>query len=195
MSDQRTSPVGAPKGVVRVAQVGDAGALSAIYAPYVAQTAASFELDPPSADEMAARVRRVGATFPWLVYESDGEVLGYAYASQHKERAAYAWSVDTTVYVAQGEHRRGLGRILYARLLSILTRQGFHQAYGGITLPNAASVGLHEACGYRPIGVYHQVGYKLGAWRDVGWWGRPLATPTGEPSPPLPFVPEMIARI
>lgn len=181
-------------GLVRVANRDDAGALRAIYAPYVIDTAISFEVEPPSEGEMAARVERVGATLPWLVYEFGGDVLGYAYASHHKERAAYAWSVDTAIYIAQGSHRRGLGRLLYGKLLTILTRQGFHTAFGGITLPNPGSVGLHEACGYRPIGVYPEVGYKLGAWRDVGWWGRPLTAPVGEPAPPLPFAPQMAAE-
>jgi phosphinothricin acetyltransferase len=110
-------------------------------------------------------------------------VAGFAYASRHSDRAAYAWSINTSVYVADGHRRRGVGRRLYDALLAAVTRQGFHVAHAGITLPNPASVGLHEALGFRPVGVYPSVGYKLGAWRDVGWWRRELRPCVGEPGP------------
>lgn len=177
---------------IRVATAADAAALQAIYAPYVAETVTSFETEPPSAEEMAARVARIGAVYPWLVYERDGAVQGYAYAGRHSERAAYDWSVDTTVYVARDAHRRGVGRALYQSLLRVLDAQGFHCAYGGITLPNESSVGLHEALGYRPIGVWREVGFKFGAWRDVGWWGLALNAPDPAPKPPRRFAPEML---
>lgn len=172
---------------IRVARDGDAAALQAIYAPYVIGTSISFELDPPAQEQMSERRRLISAMFPWLVYEEDGVVLGYAYASAHAERAAYLWAADTSVYVAQGAHRRGIGGSLYRRLLVILNLQGFHTAFGGITLPNAASVGLHEACGYSPVGVYREVGFKHGAWHDVGWWGLRLNPPATDPPPPVPF--------
>jgi len=177
----------APDNAVRIATPQDAAAFAAIYAPYVMDTAITFEVEPPDAAEVAARLSRVSAFHPWLAYELDGEVLGYAYGGPFKERAAYRWSVETTVYVDRNAHRRGVGRALYGRLLAILALQGHHGAYGGITVPNDASIGLHEAFGFRPIGVYREVGFKLGAWRDVGFWGLQLSVPTSEPSPPIPF--------
>jgi len=172
---------------VRPASPGDAAAVAAIYAPFVTDTAISFEADPPDAAEMAVRLAAILRRLPWLVYERDGEVLGYAYASAHRERPAYRWSVDTAVYVAAGAHRQGVGRSLYAVLLEVLRLQGFHNAYGGVTLPNPGSVGLHEAMGFVAIGVYRRVGFKLGAWRDVGWWGLSLGPRPDDPAPPADF--------
>ena len=185
---------GAPNGRVRIAEPKDAGAVSEIYAVYVAETVISFELEPPSETQMAERMARLASRFPWLVYEEAGEVLGYAYASPHRERAAYGWSADATVYVARRGARRGIGRSLYQLLAPILDLQGFHSVFGGITLPNAASVGLHEACGYRPIGVYPEVGFKFGAWHDVGWWGLRLNAAAPDPSPPLAFTEDIFDR-
>jgi phosphinothricin acetyltransferase len=171
--------------MIRLATPGDGPALAAIYAPIVAGTATSFEMEPPSADEMASRVAKTLAYAPWLVLESDGAVQAYAYASRHRERAAYQWSVDVSVYVGEGGRRRGAGRRLYTSLLALLRLQGFYTAHAGITLPNAGSVGLHEAMGFVPIGVYRSVGYKHGRWHDVGWWQLPLRERTGDPAPPL----------
>jgi phosphinothricin acetyltransferase len=112
-------------------------------------------------------------------------VVGYAYASRHRVRAAYRWSVDVAVYIAPSHHRMGIGRAVYTSLFSILAAQGFFNAYAGVTLPNPASVGLHEAMGFTPVGVYRHVGYKLGAWHDVGWWQRPLREPRDAPELPL----------
>jgi len=176
---------------IRIATVADAGAVQAIYAPYVTETVISFEAEPPSEPQMAERIVRIGAMFPWLVHDEGGEVTGYAYAGPHAERAAYRWSADVTVYVARTAQRRGIGRGLYERLEAILRLQGFHAAFAGVTLPNDASVGLHEARGYRPIGVYRQVGYKLGAWHDVGWWGLQLSPAAPDPAPPRPFSEEI----
>ena len=166
----------------------DAAACAAIYAPHVRDGWISFEEVPPSAEEMAGRMRRVAATHPWLVDERDGEVVGYAYASPHRERAAYRWAVDVAVYVHPGRHRGGVGRGLYAVLLGALRAQGFRTACAGIALPNDASVGLHEALGFAPVGVYRAIGFKAGAWRDVGWWQLDLApgsdAPPAEPAPP-----------
>jgi len=164
----------------------DGAALARIYEPYVRETVISFEVEPPSADEMARRVGHVLSHYPYLLCELDGEPVGFAYGGQHRSRAAYRWSVDVSVYVAPDRHRQGVGRELYAQLLSILARQGFHQAFAGITLPNDNSVGLHEAMGFTPVGVYAEVGYKFGAWRDVGWWRRPLAAVCA-PAEPIPF--------
>ncbi|MGD9695375.1 MAG: arsinothricin resistance N-acetyltransferase ArsN1 family B [Thermoleophilia bacterium] len=165
----------------------DARACAAIYAPYVRETPISFEEVAPTADEMAARMRRVIETHPWLVCERGGVVVGYAYASEHRARAAYRWSAEVAIYIHRDHHRQGVGRALYAELLERLRAQGFRAAFGGITLPNAGSVALHEAMGFRPIGVYRAIGWKAGAWHDVGWWQLDLL-PAG-PEPPLPLRP------
>ena len=156
--------------IIREASDGDAEQIAAIYAPYVRHTAISFEVVPPTTAEMAERIRGLTAAYPWLVCSDGRAVLGYAYASRHRERAAYGWSVDVSVYVRGDAHRRGIGRALYSALLRIVAAQGFYNAYGGITLPNPSSVGLHESMGFTPVGVYRAVGFKLGAWHDVGWW-------------------------
>lgn len=165
--------------------VGDAAACAAIYAPYVTDTVISLEEVAPDAREMAARIQATSRTHPWLIAELDGVVAGYAYASRHRERGAYRWAADVTVYVGPDHHRRGVGRALYETLLRLLTDQGFCTACAGITLPNPASVGLHESCGFRPVGVYRAIGWKLGAWRDVGWWQCDLAVPGDDPPAPL----------
>jgi phosphinothricin acetyltransferase len=171
---------------IRLATVADAEQVQAIYAPYC-RTPISFETEPPGVEEMRGRLAKVLAQYPWLVCEQDGEVLGYVYAGQHRERASYRWSVDTTVYVRQGRQRRGVGRALYTALLAVLPLQGYVNAYDGVTLPNPASVGLHEAVGFRPVGVYQQVGFKCGKWHDVAWYQRPLQSRPDEPSPPTPL--------
>jgi phosphinothricin acetyltransferase len=174
---------------LRVATPEDAEALAAIYDPVVADTAISFELEPPGPDEMRRRIVATLARLPWLVsVDAQGCVDGYAYASRHRERAAYQWAVDVSAYVREDARGRGLGKCLYERLLAELAALGYFQACAGIALPNAASVALHEAVGFRPVGVYPQIGFKLGRWRDVGWWVRPLqaaGTPRGG-APPEP---------
>lgn len=169
---------------IRLAGDRDAEAVQRIYAPFVLHTAVSFELAPPGVEEMRARIAKTLPRYPWLVLEEGGEVIGYVYASAHRERPAYVWSVDTTVYVDAAHRRRGVGRALYASLFEVLRLQGFHNAFAGIALPNPGSVGLHEALGFQPIGVYRAVGYKLGRWHDVGWWQRPLREPDAEPEAP-----------
>jgi phosphinothricin acetyltransferase len=153
----------------------DAAACAAIYEPFVTRSYISFEDVAPTAEELRLRIERVTERFPWLVAEDGGAVLGYAYACAHRERAAYRWAADVAVYIAEGSHRRGIGRALYGHLLELLARQGVQVACGGVTLPNDASVALHEACGFEPVGIYHRIGWKLGAWRDVGWWQLELA--------------------
>lgn len=179
--------------MIRCARPDDASAIAEIYAPYVAETAISLEMTAPTAEQMGQRMANLTPVYPWLVYD-DGEsgMKGYAYAGPHSERAGYLWSANATVYVARGCHRQGIGRALYERLLSILRRQGFHAVFGGITLPNAASVGLHEFCGFSPAGVYRQAGFKLGAWWDVGWWGCVLDEASTEPTPPRAFSVELL---
>lgn len=169
--------------IIRLATADDAEQIQAIYVPNVLYTAISFELEPPTVDEMRQRIVKTVQHWPWLVCEHHGEALGYAYASEHRTRPAYHWSVDVSVYVHAQVHRSGVGRALYSSLFKLLTLQGFYNAYAGITLPNPGSVGLHEALGFRPIGVYRAVGYKLGAWHDVGWWELTLRARTVPPEP------------
>lgn len=156
--------------IIRTVEDRDIERIAAIYAPYVTGSAISFEIAPPDADTMAQRIGKILAVWPWLVYEREGEVLGYAYGSEHRTRAAYRWDVDVSAYVHPQAHRQGVGRALYTALFDILRLQGFYNAMAGIALPNPASVGLHEAMGFRPVGVYPKAGYKLGRWHDVGWW-------------------------
>ncbi len=160
----------------------DADAIRAIYAPIVMSTPTSFEVEVPSAAEIA---RRIGKSHVWLVAEDDDAVVtGYAYATKHRERPAYQWSVDVSVYVGEGFRARGLGTLLYRELFRLLREKGYVNAYAGIVLPNDASVRLHESLGFGRVGVYRNVGYKLGAWRDVGWWHLALALPPPVPPPP-----------
>jgi phosphinothricin acetyltransferase len=165
----------------------DAAACAAIYAPHVESGATSFEEEPPGADRFAERIARLGATYPWLVAERNGEVVGYAYACPHRSRPAYRWATEVSVYVAAGQARRGCGRALYLELIERLRRQRFHVACAGITLPNEASVALHESLGFVPVGIYRRIGWKDDAWHDVGWWQLELQPPTdGQPAEPLP---------
>lgn len=165
----------------------DAAAVADIYGPAVLSSLASFEEDPPTTDEMAQRMRTTVERTPWLVAEDRGEVLGYAYAGPHHPRAGYRWSVNISVYVAPGHAGRGIGRGLYDELVGILRRQGFVNAYAGITLPNPASVRLHEAIGMRRIGLFAGVGFKHGAWHDVAWYHLRLTEPEGRPAEPIPL--------
>lgn len=173
-------------GRIRLAVAGDGPALAAIYAPAVARPT-SFELQAPDGAEMARRVEKVTSRTPWLVCEVDGEVAGYAYAGPHRDRPAYQWSVEVSAYVSGDRQRQGIGRALYESLFAALALQGFRNAYAGITLPNPASVGLHTALGFTPVGVYRGVGYKAGMWHDVIWLERPLAGRTADPPPPRPL--------
>jgi L-amino acid N-acyltransferase YncA len=171
---------------IRLAGEDDAGAVAAIYGPFCASTTVSFEYAAPPTDEIADRIRVITAQFPWLVLEDDGVVAGYAYASRHRDRAAYGWSVDTAVYVSPTYRRRGVGQALYTTLFELLRLQGYFKGYAGITLPNSASVRLHEALGFRLVGVYLGVGYKHGAWHDVAWYQVALQPERLNPDPPLP---------
>jgi L-amino acid N-acyltransferase YncA len=168
--------------LIRMATVNDAAAVAEIYRPIVESTAISFETVAPDADEIRQRIQNILDSHPWLVCERDGVVVGYAYASKHRSRAAYQWSVDTSVYVDDRFRRQGIGHGLYLSLLAILREQGYANAFAGIALPSPASVALHERVGFTPIGVYRRVGYKLGAWHDVGWWQRPLERADQPPS-------------
>lgn len=155
---------------IRLAREADAEAVAAIYRPFVESTPVSFEIEPPDRHEIARRIAATLPCYPWLVCDVGGEVAGYAYAGRHAARAAYRWSVDVSVYIAEAHRRRGVGHGLYRSLLAILAAQGYATAYAGVTLPNPASVGLHESMGFTPVGVYARAGYKQDGWYDVGWW-------------------------
>lgn len=147
----------------------DARPILEIYAPYVSDSATSFELVPPDLVEMERRIEAGRDQYPWLVFEQDRQVIGYAYGSAHRTRAAYRWSVEVSVYVHPRAQRSGVGRALYAGLFDLLRRQGYVNAYAGITLPNPASVSLHESFGFVPVGVFERIGFKFGRWHDVVW--------------------------
>ena len=173
---------------IRPATESDGAAIAAIYAPVVETSATSFEFDPPTAAEMAGRVGTTLERYPWLVCERDGEVIGYAYATRHRDRAAYQWSAETSVYIRPDAHRTGVGRALYGALLPMMAAQGLRNAFAGATLPNPGSVALHEAVGFRLVGVFRNIGYKLGAWHDVGWWQLALRPDAADaPAPITPF--------
>jgi L-amino acid N-acyltransferase YncA len=172
---------------LRMAQPGDVARICEIYAPFCRETAVSFEAVPPDENTMRERVESVTERYPWLVAEGgDGSVFGYAYATRHRDRAAYRWSVDFAVYLAPAAKRKGIGTLLYSALIGICKDLGYHRAFAGITLPNEASVGLHEKLGFQLVGVYRRVGFKLGRWHDVGWWALDLAADGCEPGEPLP---------
>ncbi len=167
--------------VLRMATSDDAASILVIYAPIVRETPISFELEPPAEREMRRRVADVLTLAPWIVCEADGAFAGYAYASRFRDRAAYRWSVETTVYVDPRFHRRGVAGALYGALFQCLRLQGFRTAVAGITLPNEPSVRAHESAGFRPAGAVHRVGFKLGSWWDVGFWDMDLTPPGGNP--------------
>jgi L-amino acid N-acyltransferase YncA len=163
----------------------DAAACAEIYASHVESSAVSFEERAPDAEEMAARIEHYAAGYAWLVAERDGEVAGYAYATAFNERPAYRWSTSVSVYIAEEARGQGIGRALYEALFDRLRERGFRMACAGITLPNEASVGLHEHLGFELVGVNREIGWKQGAWRDVGWYQLEL-TPAPDGPPPEP---------
>jgi L-amino acid N-acyltransferase YncA len=171
-----------PAPVVRDATSDDAAACAAIYAPYVTDTTVTFEGEPPTAEQMAGRIRAAQSGHAWVVLENDGVVLGYAYGVPYKQRAAYRWTCEVSVYLAQDSAGRGWGRALYEALFERLAGRGYRRAIAGLTQPNEASVGLHRALGFEPIGVQRRIGWKHGAWRDVAWVQRDLGSEDGPPS-------------
>ena len=179
-------PDRSPRRLVRPATREDAAACAAIYAPYVETTAISFELEPPSAQEMAARIESSLESHAWFVLEQDGRVAGYAYGAPMHKRAAYRWSCEVSVYVEQGQRGGGVGRALYEALFARLAERGYTQAIAGMTLPNAASDALHRSMGFETVGVYRRIGFKLGSWHDVEWLQRSLLAgePPGAPAEP-----------
>lgn len=177
--------MGVPAARVRPAGPPDARGILSIYAPVVRDTVASFETEVPDLAEMQRRIVATTSSLPWLVAEEDGSVVGYAYAGPHRERSAYRWSVEVSVYVAASQRGRGVGRAVYEPLLDTLRELGYVSAFAGIALPNPASVALHRALGFRRVGTFEKVGYKHAAWRDVEWWRLALRQPPSEPGEPL----------
>ena len=174
--------------LIRLATAADAAAVAAIYAPYVTDTFVSFEEEAPAPEEMARRIAgNVAGLYPWLVAEVDGRVIGYASSSAFRSRRSYRWTVETGVYLAPEGQGRGLGRMLMERMLELLMRQGFTAVVAGITLPNAASVALHEKLGFTPAATYRETGFKLGEWRTVQVFARDLAPRLTPPLEIRPF--------
>ena len=176
---------------IRAATPDDAGAIAAIYAPHVLTGTVSFETDPPDARQMRTRMAASEGLYPWIVAttgsEEDGGVIGYAYATRFRDRPAYRYVVETSIYVADTAQRQGAGRLLYEALIDTLRAQGFVHAIGALALPNDASITLHESVGFRRAGVYREVGYKHGRWIDVGIWQCELNEPAIPPQEPRPF--------
>lgn len=170
----------------RLASDLDASACQAIYAPIVRDTTLSYETDPPTVEEMRRRIEVTFPRLPWLVDERGGTVAGFAYAAPFRSRPAYRWTVEVSVYIHEAHRRRGVGRGLYTTLLDTLRRQGYRTALAVISLPNPPSVALHEVLGFTSVGVFHNAGFKFGAWLDSGWWELSLQTFEGTPPPPKP---------
>jgi phosphinothricin acetyltransferase len=173
--------------MIRIARDEDAAAIHAIYAPSIIDGVATFETELPGVTAMRERIRARLQHYPWLVWEDSGEVLAYAYAGRFRERAAYDWIAETSIYVRADAHRRGIARKLYGVLLDVMRLQGINQAVGVITMPGAVSVAMHEGMGFVPAGVWRQCGYKLGRWWDVGVWQKELQAPAAAPSLIIPF--------
>ncbi|APG02549.1 GNAT family N-acetyltransferase [Luteibacter rhizovicinus DSM 16549] len=173
--------------MIRIATEADAAACHAIYAPIIASSAITFETDLPGEHVMLERIRTRLATHPWLVWDDHGDVLAYAYAGRFRERAAYDWMAETSIYVHENARRRGIARRLYGALLDAMRLQGINQAVGVITLPGESSVAMHGAMGFTPAGIWPKAGYKLGQWWDVGVWVLFLSEPETPPKPVVPF--------
>ena len=169
---------------IRDATESDAAACAAIYAPYVTGTAITFESVAPGPAEMAGRIAAALSTHAWFVLDDGGHVAGYAYGGPFKARAAYRWSCEVSIYLEQGRRRTGAGRALYDTLLARLAQRGFRTAVAGMTLPNDASVGLHRAMGFEPVGTYRRIGWKHGSWHDVAWMQRSIAVTDDPPAEP-----------
>lgn len=175
-------------GLIRVANKGDAKAILEIYSPFCLDSSAvSFETCVPSLQEMEHRISSTLEVYPWIVYEQDNKVMGYAYASEHNSRTAYNWSVDVSIYMHEKARGKGNGKRLYRYLFDGLRTLGYFNAYGGVGLPNEASIALHKSLGFSLIGVYNNVGYKGGAWRDVAWFALRLQPHVLNPPAPIKF--------
>jgi len=172
--------------MIRMAEKRDAAQIASIYRPFCEDNCVSFETEAPDAAEVAARIQKVSLQFPWLVDDRDGTIAGYAYASQHRVRAAYRWVAEVTIYVGDAFRGRGIGRALYSDLLERLRSQGYFKAYAGIVVPNPPSQSFHESMGFKLVAMYRGVGCKQGAWRDAGWWQFDIQAETPSPADPRP---------
>jgi phosphinothricin acetyltransferase len=173
--------------MIRLAQPKDAEGILAIYAPYITNTSFTFEAETPSVKDLSARITSYLIQWPWLVYELNGKVAGYAYGSKYRERTGYQWCVECSVYIHDDFQRKGIAKVLYTALFEILKKQGYRNVYAVINLPNEKSVMLHERCGFKWFANYENVGYKLGKWKTVGWWQLIINEYSDEPAPPLKF--------
>ena len=177
---------------IRLATEADAAPMLAIYGPLVRESPITFEVVPPTVEEYRAHVTATLESLPRLVCDADGGILGFAYAARHRPREAYQWSADCSIYVRADHRGRGVGRALYTSLFACLRALGYYNVYAGITLPNAPSVALHEGLGFVLVGVYRSVGYKMGAWHDVGWWHLALREHGPVESAPRPL-PDLVS--
>jgi L-amino acid N-acyltransferase YncA len=153
--------------MIRVASANDIPEMLGIYAPYIEKSAVSFELEVPGEPEFLERMLLLQKKYPWL--EEDGKIAGYAYAAPYRERKAYQWSVETSVYICPSRKGSGVASELYGKLLHQLSKLGYHLAYAIITLPNPASEKFHKKMGFENVGIFPEAGYKLGRWHDVKW--------------------------
>ncbi|HET9137399.1 MAG TPA: GNAT family N-acetyltransferase [Candidatus Kapabacteria bacterium] len=176
---------------IRFITLADAEAVRLIYLPYVRNTSITFEVAEPTPEEFVHRVETITAQYPWIVYEENGEVLGYAYGCRHRAREAYDWSAESAIYVKEGAHGRGIGKKLYQALFALLKAQGYVNIYGGVTQPNENSNKLHEAVGFTELGRFKNIGYKHGKWHDTKWYELALQEHSAEPAAPKPM-PELI---
>lgn len=172
---------------LRLATPADAASILDIYAPYIRDTSYTFETEVPSANAMAGRIGACLEHWPWLVCEMDGHLAGYAYGARYRERTGYQWCVESSVYIHDDFQGRGVGNALYTALLVILEAQGYRNVYAVINLPNEKSVAFHEKMGFEYFATYEKVGYKLGRWKNVGWWQCIVNDYRDEPAPPVPF--------
>jgi phosphinothricin acetyltransferase len=170
---------------IRLASAGDSEAILEIYSPYIINTSVTFEIEVPPLAEFRERIRNISEVYPWIICEIDGGIAGYAYAAGHHERAAYQWAVNLSVYIGEDYKRKGLGSVLYATLFDILEHLGYFTGLACVTRPNPQSEKFHESFGFRTVGIYHHVGFKLGRWHDVVWYEAPIKEPVPEPLQPL----------
>ena len=171
--------------LIRLVIPEDAAGILEIYAPYISNTSFTFETEVPSVEEFAERIRTYLINWPWLVCEIDGKIAGYAYATKHRERTAYQWCVETSIYIHDDFQKAGIGKALYIALFEILKKQQFNNIYAVINLPNDKSVTFHERCGFEHFATYEKVGYKLGKWKNVGWWKLSVNEYGDEPAAPI----------
>ena len=172
---------------LRLATPADAPGILAIYGPYIEKTSFTFETEVPTVAEFAKRIKEYLESWPWLVYEVDGVIAGYAYAGKYRERAAYQWCVESSIYILDNFQKTGVANALYTALFDILKKQGFRTVYAVINLPNEKSVRFHEKCGFTYFATYEKVGYKLGKWKNVGWWQLSINEYGEEPQTPIKF--------